>query len=116
MNMLKYILVLITLIIYINCENDSNCKGSAYKGSDCFEKNDSSNEDHCCYFTGKNKQDSSSLIKQCINVENDYYEDFDKLMDLYKEKYDEVSIDCKSYYFNYGILLNLIIILLEVFN
>ena len=114
MNMFKYIIVLFTVIIHINCDN-SDCKGSAFKGSDCFEMNESSNEDHCCYFTGKYKQDSS-LIKQCIIVEKDGFDDFDKVIDSYSQNYNEVSIDCKSYFLNYGILLNLIIILLEVFN
>ena len=110
MNMFKYFIVLITVIIYINCEN-SNCKGSAFKRSDCFEKNESSNEDHCCYFTGKNKKDSS-LIKQCLIVEDDNFDDFDKVIDSYKQNYNDVSIDCKSNYLNYGLLLNLIIFLL----
>ena len=114
--MFKYILVLFTMIIYINCGNDSICQGSAYKGSDCFDNNESLNdEDHCCYFTGKIKQDSS-LIKQCIIIKNDDYDDFDKIIHSYEEKYNEVSIDCKSYFLNYGILLSLIIILFEAFN
>ena len=112
----KYIIILFTLLICINCESDSACKGSAYKGSDCFEKNESGSDDHCCYFTGKSKQDSSLLIKQCIIVEDDYFDDFDKIMNLYKEKYDDVSIDCKSYHLNYAILLSLLLILIEVFH
>ena len=115
MKMVKCLIVLFSVIIYINCQRDSICVGSASKGSDCFELNESMNEDHCCFFTGKSKQDSQ-LIKQCVKVEDDEYDNFDNVINSYTNRYDSVSIDCKSYFLNYGILLNLIIILLELFN
>ncbi len=82
MKMVKCLIVLFSVIIYINCETDSICVGSASKGSDCFELNESLKEDHCCFFTVKSKQDSS-LMKQCVIVEDDEFDDFDKVINSY---------------------------------
>ena len=109
-----YILLIILLSIsYVhNADDGSNCEGVTAstvdecngKISDALKKSGY----HCCLLVGK-KNVQNSMCKYLTE------EDYDNIKDYigYVEDsgYDDVSVDCKSYYLQIGILSLLLFLL-----
>ena len=104
--MSKSFLIINLLILIIKILTNGDCQGSGYEISDCqgrLTEEQINKGEHCCLLTGKPKSDSYQS-NQCVGVEKAEFEDFDSLMNFYNNYYDNLSIDCISYYLNISIL------------
>ncbi len=105
----QYILLLLLIyVLHFQSTESTLCLGSSTSQSSCSEKLSDVEEEngyHCCYFT------SSDNGQQCLLLNKTEFGDFDATMDYYRGKYEDVSIDCKSYYLKLGVLLFSLLIL-----
>ena len=105
-----YPYILLLLLIYVQPQSLTECLGMANSKSECLgrlSEDEIENGIHCCYFTT-----SSSNEGQCLYIEANEFNNFDNFFSTYEEKYKDVSIDCKSYYYELSILFLLLLNLL----
>ena len=110
-----YILLIILLSIsYVhNADDGTNCEGATASTVDeCRGKISDALKNsgyHCCLLVGKKNDVENSICKYLTE------EDYDNIKDYigYVEDsgYDDVSVDCKSYYLQIGILSLLLFLL-----
>ena len=103
------IFILLILLIYINCQ--SVCSGYSFDTNGCSERNIEIENAYCCYLKGIYKDDQSQH-NQCVEVSQDDYHNFDKVMNYYEKYYNELSIDCNSYSLYMSLLLLIFTIIL----
>ena len=98
--MSKLFWILNLLILLVNIQSLNDCIGSASTVNECHERITDVEKNewyHCCLLTGKPKPEVYQST-QCLEVSKEEYESFDDVMDFYKLHYNDLSIDCKSYY------------------
>ena len=110
-----YILLIILLSIsYVhNADGGSNCEGVTAstvdecngKMTEAFKKSGY----HCCLLKGKKNYVENSMCKYL--TEEDYNDINDYIGDIEDSGYKDVSVDCKSYYLQIGILSLLLFLL-----
>ena len=104
------------LVLLIKILSIGSCEGSGYEVSHCLELLTEQEIDigyHCCLLTGKPKSESQQS-NQCVGVNSESFENFDAIMNFYSKYYDDLSIDCISYYCNISILYFLLILFLLI--
>ena len=107
--MMKYSQYITFLLLLIKINSINQCSGSASTLDDCEKKYTEEEKEygHCCLFKAKDKQTSQTTI-QCMELSNEDYESIDDVEDSYSYTYDNIEIDCKSYYLHLSLLLLLI--------
>ena len=113
--MVKYLkyFIFLTLLASIKLEYDGKCKGSASTLSECEDLLlDVEKElgDHCCLFKAKSLE-KSTYESQCLIVDEEGYHNMNDFKAQYENLYDDIKIDCKSYYLYLGIFYLLIILI-----
>ena len=112
--MLKFFKYIIFLLLIIEIQLDNACYGSANLIDECLDRlteNEKEYNIHCCLFTGKEVK-SNLQISQCLEIDEEGYENIDDFKSNYENSYNDVSIDCKSSYLNLCLLELLFSILL----
>ena len=112
--MVKFFLMIKLLVLFVKILNIGSCEGSGYEVSECLGRlteHEINEGDHCCLLTGEPKS-ASYQSNQCVDINSESFENFDGIMNYYNEYYDNLSIDCISYYFNISIHFLLILFLL----
>ena len=105
------ILVILLFLENVLSDNDGICMGSAYELNVCLEKKEEMEEGYCCYLTGISKDDETK-VNQCLELNQDAYDEIDNTVKYYKTYYDDLRINCMSYSLNISILFLILKILL----
>ena len=113
--MAKYYILLILLcsVIFIQSESLSEkCTGSASSTYDCvdlFTDSERAGGYYCCYEKAKK---NGVQVSDCVFLLDDDYDDIKNYIGSIKDDgYTDVSVDCKSYYLQLGVLSLLLILL-----
>ena len=95
-----------------NSTFSTKCVGRASSSSECFDKiteDEKEVGDHCCFFQAKDHNVQTSI---CVILEDETYSNLDDYISYQRQVgYEEVKIDCKSFYLSLS-LFYLILILL----
>ena len=113
--MAKYYILLILLcsIIFIHSTDmESKCEGAGSSTYECvnkFEDDDRAAGYYCCYEKAKK---NGVQVSDCVFLLDDDYDDIKNYIGSIKDDgYTDVSVDCKSYYLQLGVLSLLLILL-----
>ena len=113
--MAKYYILLILLcsVIFILTNRDTTCTaGGGSSTYDCVNKlgdDDRNAGYYCCY--EKAKKDGVEKSDCVFLIEEQYKEIKDYIGSIKDQGYKDVSVDCKSYYLQLGVLSLLLILL-----
>ena len=83
---------------------------STYECVNKFGDDDRNAGYYCCYEKAKNKEGRE--VSDCVFLLDDQYDDMKNYIGSIKDQgYKDVSVDCKSYYLQLGVLSLLLILL-----
>ena len=113
---ITHIILLIILLIPILSDQCDKFTGSPTKADDCFNQlSDQQRKDlkktHCCFF-----QSDDQINSKCISLTDIQYDNIDDYIE-YNEilwGYVNVRINCKSFYYKFGIFYVILFLLVIV--
>ena len=107
------LLILLCSVIFVYSTTLKDCDGikasSTYDCVDLYSQSDREGGYYCCYEKAKKNGVSKS---ECVMLLEDEYDDIKNYIGNIKDQgFTDVSVDCKSFYLQLGVLSLLLILL-----